>query len=429
MPVVVLALAVAACGDDDDADTTGTETGTDTGADTGGTQTTGTTETSDTDTGTETGTDTGDTGSETGPDTGDTTDTADTGDTGDTGPIEPFTWDPRDSGPYTVGYRIVNVTYDPPATGAGRTIPVHIWYPASARTAKTPVYEGIKTDTKSFVDAPLAPSKYPGGKYPLLAHSHGDRGFAGNSAFAMRQFASHGWVAIAPDHIGNTLKTNFPGDRPTFTYIMRETDISAAIDLMDALPSGDPLTGLVDTAQVVMSGHSFGTYTCWAVAGATYDPGEVDKYCADAPCSEAEKQTLLAGFRDERVIATLPMAGTYRKSWFGETGFQSVKIPLFNLSGSDDNEAESQDQYDFFAAQSSLPFPFQWLLVEGACHQGFGFGGCDNISDRDAFSINGAYTLAFARYWKFNDRTEPTKGITEGTTKVSDLATLKRLPE
>ena len=116
----------------------------------------------------------------------------------------------------------------------------------------------------------------------------------------------------------------------------------------------------------MMSGHSFGaSYTTWASAGASFDA--VSDTCADpnglesGGCSEAEEAALNAEIlRDERIQAIFPMAGTMRQAFFGESGFQSVNVPVLFASGTEDNHQSAQSHFD--AVEN---IDFRWLSLEG----------------------------------------------------------------
>jgi xylulokinase len=51
--------------------------------------------------------------------------------------------------------------------------------------------------------------------------------------------------------------------------------VRAALDLVKSLPSSDPLAGKGDFTHVGLTAHSFGTYSGWAVGGASFDAAAV----------------------------------------------------------------------------------------------------------------------------------------------------------
>lgn len=316
-------------------------------------------------------------------------------------------------GPFHVGYRSFEHRYTPVGLSEERVITVHVWYPTQATSGDHPTYNGLVLDEESIVNAPAAPPL--DATYPVHVHSHGHQGFGATSAFLMRRFASHGWVAVAPDHVGDLLGSH--ADSETIAhYIKRPGDISAALDAMAALPANDPLAR-VDVSRVIMSGHSRGCHTVWSVAGATFDP---DAGGLDA-ATPAELAVFAQGFRDPRVIAAIPMAGTYSADWFGVDGYRAVSIPMLALTGSDDNASAARYRFD------TLPgADLTWVELAGGCHQTFALGFCDTLATEEGFGIVDTYAMAFARVQLLGDTDAKSLGILAGTTVVSTKATLHR---
>lgn len=328
-------------------------------------------------------------------------------------------FDPAAPGPFAVGYRSFEHTYTPPGHSEPRTIEISVWYPTLVPDGEAPRYSGIYTDPDVTLDAPLAPSIYDGGVYPVHVYSHGDRGYGGTSAFLMSRFASHGWVAVAPDHTGNTLDMNLV-PRPVWMYYVRSTDLTAALDAVGALPAGDPLSGVLDLDAVVASGHSYGTHTMWASAGATFDVAGFGEAClADGSCTMAERDAFAAGVRDPRIVAVVPMAGAINRTYFGATGHQSVTIPILALTGTADPVGQAE-QY-----ASTAPLPMTWVDVEGACHQFFAMG-CDSDAEGDEDLVIGGFALAFARAHVLGDTSALVTDILDGTRVLSDRVHLVR---
>src|SRR5690606_27656465 len=114
-------------------------------------------------------------------------------------------------------------------------------------------YAGIAPAKGTLGDAPPAASVYEGG-YPLLAYTHGDRGFGGTSADLMGWVASHGWVAVAPDHTGNLLVD--PDVNAQLHWRHRPMDVRAVVDALRDLPKDDALAGKVVTDAYALAGHS-----------------------------------------------------------------------------------------------------------------------------------------------------------------------------
>ncbi len=320
-------------------------------------------------------------------------------------------WDPASPGPFHVGYRSFDHTYTPVGHTEPRTVHVGLWYPTLLSDGPAARYSGTSIDRDAIADAPLAASIYEGGSYPVHVYSHGDRGWGGTSAFLMRRFASHGWVAIAPDHTGNTLTGNLD-PRPPWLYYVRSTDLSAALDAAGALPATDPLGGRLMLDGVVASGHSFGVHTMWASAGATFDvPSFADDPCGT--CTEDELAAFTAGVGDPRIAAIVPMAGAINRRFFGATGHASVTIPILAMSGTAD-PVGADVQFE-----STAPLPMTWIDIEDACHQFFALG-CDGDAALDEDTIVGGFALAFARRHVLGDDGAGVAEILDGSRALSE---------
>lgn len=319
------------------------------------------------------------------------------------------------AGPFAVGHRTWSVDYAVPGTGEMRTIIVNAWYPARRVDGPHPRFENLFDDPDSVVDAPArAPA---GERYPVLVHSHGDQGFAGNSAYLMAHFAAHGWLAVAPDHAGNTLTDNPRGELSAH-FVERPADISATLDAVAALPADDPLAR-ADTARVVLSGHSRGTYTVWAGMGAAYDLERIAAEHPDLPAGE--RAAFEAGLSDPRVVAGIAMDGGYRAAWFGADGWRAVDVPMQMQSVPGDEKASIQEAFDLAEGLDLV-----WIEVAGACHQTFGLGICATLDKERGFRISEVYALAFARRHLLGDDDPLTVGITEGEVAVDEAASVTR---
>lgn len=331
--------------------------------------------------------------------------------------LDPLALPVDQPGPFHAGYREVEVTYQPDGVAGPRTIVVSVWYPTEDTDGYAPAYHDLFRDDAAFEDATPAPPIHRGG-YPVHVYSHGWQGFGGTSYHLMDYFASHGWVAVAPNHAGNLLFE--PDEIPTSHYFERPMDVAVALDAAGALD----LPGEVNTEAVVMSGHSFGTYTAWSVAGAAYDEDVARARCAagDVPsgaCTEDEIEVLVRGHRDPRVVAAIPMAGG-DSGWFGGDGYDAVAIPMLLMTGTDD-DVGAQALFDK-AARTDLT----WIDVTGGCHQLFGLGGCHDIDGELGFAIVNTYALAFARHHVLGDDGDDVVGIVTGRTEVSDLVAYRR---
>ena len=319
--------------------------------------------------------------------------------------------------------------------GRGRDSPP----PGNAPPGPRPNYAGLFRDPESVTDAPPAAPVHPGG-YPVVVFSHGHQGFAGNAHFLMRWMAAQGWVAVAPDHVGNTLRDT-PSPLPAAIFHLRARDASAALDALAAAPLRDAPVGPIRTDRAPLVGHSAGAHTTWAAAGATYDADAVAARCAGPnPCREGDRGGFQAGQRDRRFVAVVPMAGTIRREWFGPMGHSTVAVPVLALSGSDD-PVGADTQY-----ASTAPLPLTWVDLRGGGPQFFGFRGGINrprrapgppagagglrllgpIGSLQVVPLVGAWVLAFGRRWVLDDTSPVVEGIVSGSMSVSERVTLRR---
>lgn len=331
--------------------------------------------------------------------------------------IQALDLDVRTPGPYQPGYTLRSVTYEPSVGASPRTLDLHIWYPTESTNFDEVSYTyEIFVDEAVVPDAAIAPAIHENG-YPLQVYSHGDRGFGGSSAFLARYFATHGWVTIAPDHLDNlTFDTVEP--KETSHFIHRPLDLVAAMDMVsDEMEWSSQL----DSSRVVVSGHSFGSYTTWSIGGSTYDA--IEDFCRpeERDCSEAERTAFSAGLGDPRVVATIPMAGTIRRSWFGDTGHRQHQAPVFFMSGTEDPVGQ-QGQWD---AMDTIDFT--WIDIEGACHNGFALGACPELETQEGFEIIQTYALAFARRHVLMDSSTSIVDILAGQTSISERVSFQRM--
>lgn len=355
-----------------------------------------------------------DTSAEVTADAGGAEDTAD-GITADVTPERvDLAWPVGQDGPYQAGHRTVEFTYQAVSTGEERMLTLHFWYPTEATVGEETVYMGLLADEGCFEDAPLA-APAVGDRYPLHVHSHGHKGYAGSSPHLMRHFATHGWVVAAPDHRGNTIMDNID-PRPAWMYTVRLEDISATLDHLEGLDADDPLAGAVDPGRALLSGHSYGAYTALGLSGAEYDAEKVAEICAAEPsgaCTAAVSDHFAAGYFEPRFVAAIVMApGSY--AVYG-LGLAAIQTPTMHMTGSEDRP---QDNADIWAA---LPESSVRVHVEGGCHQLFGLGGCDQISDDEGLPIVNGYALAFGRRHLLDD--EGVSALLDGSERLSDAVT------
>jgi hypothetical protein len=349
-------------------------------------------------------------------------DKADPPDSTDSGvpAIDALSFGVDEAGPYRAGYRTWDIAYDPGLGTGDRTIRMNLWYPTEATSGEPAVYTLGAEEEDAFLDAPLAPSAY-GGSYPVHAHSHGHQGWGATSAFLPVYMASHGWITVAPDHTGNTLLDNID-PKPTAIYIQRPLDVR---QVLDALEADEILGPVADTSAVLLSGHSFGSYSTWAVGGAGLDVEAILARCdagstESGECTEAERTALASDLSDDRVVAILPMAGSYQEDWFGPDGYRDIQGPVLHMGGTMDDRGQAA-QYD---AMDGIDYA--WLELEGGCHTTFSLGACPSLETELGFHIIGTYALAFGRAQVLGDSDSTVMGLLDGSIELAAEASYQR---
>lgn len=258
---------------------------------------------------------------------------------------------------------------------------------------------------------------------PVLVHGHGYQGFAGNSASLMCQFATHGWLAVAPEHVGNTL-VDTPDKLPLSVYVHRPLDLRAALDFATTTYAGK-----LDLGYVAMSGHSFGSYDMWVAAGAKLKSELVRARCAAGAitdCTDAQIAVFDGDLSEPRTKIVMPLAGA-SDDFMDDTGHDSARVPVLMMSGS------LNDVGDGPLYTKSKGVDLTWVDVDGGCHRLFGLGNhvlgdssCAALSDEEGFAIVNPWILAYARYYVFADRSAEVRGIVEDTASISPRVHVQR---
>ena len=182
----------------------------------------------------------------------------------------------------------------------------------------------------------------------------------------MEHLASHGWVVAAPDHVGNL--TWDGGGRETEIYLQRPRDLMAVLDWLDA-PGGDELQGRLSDVRLAL-GHSFGGYSIYAAAGASYD-GEVLAACDDGSpfCSTMTPEladVFEQGFSEDRWVGVIGMDPGDRRL-FGD-GLADLTVPSLYMSADieDEARAESMPYWDALDHPDDV-----WVSFPRLGHNGF----------------------------------------------------------
>ena len=130
---------------------------------------------------------------------------------------------------------------------ASRTLVTEVWYPAEGSPAPLEIR-----------DAPLELSEAP---YPLIVFSHGYIGNRRQSTTYTAHLASHGYVVVSADYPLTNMSA--PGGPLLSDVLNQPADVSFLIDsfLGFSRQAGHQLEGAIDEEAIGLSGHSLGGLT------------------------------------------------------------------------------------------------------------------------------------------------------------------------
>ena len=208
---------------------------------------------------------------------------------------EPF--DPLEPGPYQAGnrkYIFVDENRQDYGSRGDRILLTEVWYPAAKEAAQMPrntvrdfvepwgdllqniaglilppeEAENFSRETGSALDAPI---HQKGGPYPLVLLSHGNASIRFAHWSLAEYLASHGYIVVSPDHIGNSVFVTLPDRLVIYnpihmplSAVYRVFDMIFLTDVFKDLNEFDPdgiFTGMVDEDKIGAIGHSFGGVT------------------------------------------------------------------------------------------------------------------------------------------------------------------------
>jgi predicted dienelactone hydrolase len=272
-------------------------------------------------------------------------------------------FDPTELGPEQISQR--TLTFEDPARQ--RVIPVEIYWSEAARSTNR-------------ADGPLV----------VLSHGFGaDRYFL---HYIAEHLASYGLTVASVEHPGSNVAAliDLPIDPelaespssllPATEFLDRPRDVSFVLDRLAELNSGDVYSGIFNTGEVTLIGHSLGGYTGLALAGAQLDARSLQSFCENiqplgispadwlqcAAVDLPEQTADLSDGRIQQVLAMNPLTGRL----FGEAGLSAVSVPTLILSGTQDGVTPTLDQqlapFDQLAGTKYL------LAVIGGTHLSVG---------------------------------------------------------
>ena len=155
-------------------------------------------------------------------------------------------YDPFERGPHPVGAR----AFEWRDETRDRALPIEVWYPASE------AHRGQDQDDATrdrYQPLPIAPevtqdavrdAEALTGRFPLVVFSHGFGGERRQSTHFTTHLASHGYVVVAMDHVGNTTADMMESagaapDPDMIGRFMSDRPVDASF-VIDRVLAGDP---------------------------------------------------------------------------------------------------------------------------------------------------------------------------------------------
>jgi predicted dienelactone hydrolase len=229
------------------------------------------------------------------------------------------------------------------------------------------------------------------GKYPVIIFSPGAGGSQICCDALTRHWASYGYVTLQPAHDDSFRQRRANRDQDDgFLRSLRDAlnnpsmwesrpqDISFLIDSLPTLENRIPqLGGKLDTDRLGVGGHSMGSYTSEAIAGARIDlPGRPAANLADP--------------RAKAILCLSPQG----PGQFGltEHSFDGIRLPYLGITGTLDSLGPiASPAWHRIPFDRSQPGDKYEVLIQGANHMSF-------ISDRTLVAGNAARAEATLDY-------------------------------
>ncbi|MFT7519898.1 MAG: putative dienelactone hydrolase [Kiritimatiellia bacterium] len=261
----------------------------------------------------------------------------------------------------------------------GDDTPLQVWYPTAEST-------GVKHRYDHFFDGIALDHPAPDCEttHPVIVFSHGNSGVRWQSYPIVERMVSHGYIVVAPDHVGNSLGS--PSQPFVDVLFRRPLDVAWSFDQAVSMPD---LNGCIDPdAGYAAMGHSFGGYTTLVVAGAEIVRADVQALCDDgasgacdalAKWDEDHEPTARMRMADDRVWAAVALS-----PWDAgvlASGVDAIQVPTLIVTGSRDETTPLmpmvQSMYDGLSVEPRALATFP----EGG-HFSFIYG-CGFVGDGD----------------------------------------------
>jgi predicted dienelactone hydrolase len=209
------------------------------------------------------------------------------------------------------------------------------------------------------------------GPYPVIVFSHGAGGSQDCCEALTRHWSTYGYVTIQPTHDDSALQRRNSGEesirfieairdalKKPALWESRPQDISFVLDSLSVLEHRVPgLVGIMDKDRIGVGGHSMGSYTAEAIAGALIDlPGHPG-----------------SNFADPRVRAVLALS-PQGPGQFGlnDHSFDRISLPYLGMTGSLDSLGpKASPAWHKIPFERSQPGDKYHVFIEGANHSSF----------------------------------------------------------
>ncbi|MFB2892944.1 alpha/beta hydrolase [Aerosakkonemataceae cyanobacterium BLCC-F50] len=186
---------------------------------------------------------------------------------------------------------------------------------------------------------------------PVVVISHGLGSDPKAFAYLGEHLASHGFVAVLPQHIGSDASLRQAlllgiarSSIDRMEFVNRPLDVKYTLDELERL-SRSELAGKMNLQQVAVIGHSFGGYTALALAGAKLNQARIAQECNNQKislnasyflqCLAVDLPPVTEDLSDPRIKAAIAL-NPLTSIVFGPEGMGDIKIPTLILGGSAD---------------------------------------------------------------------------------------------
>ncbi|MFT7475465.1 MAG: putative dienelactone hydrolase [Verrucomicrobiales bacterium] len=207
-----------------------------------------------------------------------------------------------------------------------RPLTVDVWFPIGS-AGELPDHEytffpGIfyrspNALTATFDDLSTA------GPFPLIVYSHGTGGQRFIHSNYVETLASHGYVVVSADHMGDTLVESLTGAAGDIISSIRARPddirnvLDAVLGTLDETEASRALETAISNEPVVMTGHSLGGFTSYAVVGGI----ETDAFTVES---------------DDRIGAVITLAPFATLDVLPDETLANINVPQLIIVGSDD---------------------------------------------------------------------------------------------